>query len=111
MCDWGRSSNRTADQLGCAFAPSRVQTSYQEQKIQTVEVLYSPQFYPCCPNEPWPTLTYTIVLERNSFFYLNFTLLPSVIFSLISFAVFYMTFEARDTSPAAADMHAPDGFT
>src|SRR6056297_1483310 len=73
-----------------------LQTSYQEQKIQDVKVSYNLVFYDCCPNEPWPTLTYTIQLKRESFFYLNFTLLPSVILSLISFAVFYMTFEVGE---------------
>lgn len=48
--------------------------------------------YPLAPNEPFPTLEYTIHLERATFFYLNFTLLPSVILSLISFSVFFMSF-------------------
>ena len=66
---------------------------YQENRISSINVRPWVSTYDCCPNEPWPQLTYTIILERYTFFYLNFTLLPSVIFSLVSFAVFFMSFE------------------
>ena len=39
---------------------------------------------------------YEVTLERKTFYYLNFVLLPSVIFSLLSFAVFFMSFEVGE---------------
>ena len=52
--------------------------------------------YSCCPNDPYPTVTYTVTLKRETFYYLNFTLLPAVLFSLMSFAVFFMSFEVGE---------------
>ena len=59
-------------------------SSYTEQSLESVNVTQKILWYDSAPNEPWPTLVYTVELSRNDFYYLNFTLLPSVIFSFMS---------------------------
>lgn len=34
--------------------------SYQAQEIETVTVEYAENVYSCCPNDPFPTLTYEV---------------------------------------------------
>ena len=53
-------------------------------------------FYPCCPNEPWPTVKFRIYLSRASLYYTTFLLVPAVILSLTSFAVFFMSFQVGE---------------
>ena len=83
---------------GYVIAPKVVgyegaKSSYTEQTMEKVNVTQKILWYETAPNEPWPTLVYAVELSRNEFYYLNFTLLPSCIFSLMSFLVFFMSFE------------------
>jgi len=64
-------------------------SSYQAQSITNVSVHYAENTYPSEPNDPYPTLTYTVTLDRNTFFFLNFALLPNVFFSLISIGIMF----------------------
>mmetsp|Transcript_18259 Transcript_18259/g.51382 ORF Transcript_18259/g.51382 Transcript_18259/m.51382 type:complete len:777 (-) Transcript_18259:171-2501(-) len=64
-------------------------SSYQAQSITNVSVHYAENTYPSEPNDPYPTLTYTVTLDRNTFFFLNFALLPNVLFALISLGIMF----------------------
>jgi len=46
--------------------------------------------YDCCPSEPWPVVAYTIDLARSSLFYGPFVLIPGVLITILSFAVFWV---------------------
>ena len=53
-----------------------------------IQVLYS---YPCCPNAPWPYVRIDFTLERKTFYYMQFYLVPTVILTLMSFGAFFMS--------------------
>ena len=65
-------------------APTQVTsgTSYQEFIIEEVRAVLNTYRYPCCPDEPWPAATYTIILARSGAFYLTLTILPGIIVTL-----------------------------
>ena len=71
-------------------------TSYQEYAVQQVNasvVLYS---YACCPSDPYPVINYVIVISRASAYYFNLIMLPTVGLTLLSFGVFFMSFEVGE---------------
>ena len=41
-------------------------------------------------------LTYIVHLDRSSFYYVNFALLPSIVLTVLSFAVFFMSFKVGE---------------
>ena len=52
----------------------------------TIEVYY----YPCCPDEPWPTLTYTFVFERiTTALYMRTLAIPVMLLTFLASAVFW----------------------
>lgn len=78
------------------------QTSYQAVQIAAVSCKQMEYTYPCCPHNPFPVLRYRVYLSRASGYYVIWTLVPSTIYTILSFAVFFMSFEvcaARQTAP------------
>ena len=65
--------------------------SYQEYSIQKIECEINTYFYSCCANEPWPVATYRIFLNRASYYYTMLIVVPSILITLMSFAVFFMS--------------------
>ena len=57
-------------------------TSYQEHIIDEVRVELNTYRYPCCPDEPWPAVTYTIILARAGVFYLTLIVIPGIVVTL-----------------------------
>lgn len=46
---------------------------------KNVSVIRSEFFYPCCADEPWPTITYTVhVARRATSFFFRFLVFPQV---------------------------------
>ena len=88
-----------AMESGCSelvFTEETSLASYTEYAISRVEcstVLYK---YPCCPNEPWPVMKFRVHLQRTAFYYLTMTLLPICLFTFMSFAVFFMSFQVGE---------------
>ena len=74
----------------------RITHAPRSQVITEVEVKRWTAVYGSDLSKGYPTLVYAVTLERTTFYYLNFVLLPSVIFSLLSFAVFFMSFEVGE---------------
>lgn len=64
-------------------------SSYQENEIVNVDVSLVQYTYPCCPSEPWPVALYTITLSRSWFFYVPIVIVPGIVITLMSFAVFW----------------------
>ena len=70
--------------------------SYQEFTIQKVEADVHNNFYACCADEQWPVATYRIFLKRASYYYTMLIVVPSLLITLLSFAVFFTQPEACD---------------
>ena len=71
-------------------------TSYQEYSIRKVEAKIENYFYACCPSEPWPVINYVITLRRATQYYMSTILLPCITLTLLSFCVFWMSFEVGE---------------
>ena len=71
-------------------------TSYQEYKIQDVKVEEVNYEYPCCPSEPWPVILYHVTLSRAYGFYNTVSVIPGVLITLLSFAVFWCESNSTD---------------
>ena len=83
---------------GYQFSPQEATagSSYTEYTIKDIEVEYADYKYDCCPSEPWPVVLYTITMERSSVFYYTIILVPGVLITLLSFAVFWSETESAD---------------
>jgi hypothetical protein len=68
-------------------------TTYQEYRLVQDEARASINiyYYPCCPDEAWPTLTYTFVFERitTMLLYLQKLAIPVILMTLMASAVFW----------------------
>jgi hypothetical protein len=71
-------------------------TSYQEFTIGAVSSERVNYVYPCCPNEPWPVALYTVSLDRANNFYSVVIIMPTMIITVLSFAVFFLPPESAD---------------
>lgn len=84
---------------GCA---SLVQTeqvslsSYTEYSIINVSCAQTDYVYEGFGAEVWPSISYEVTLQRMSFYYDNMTIIPCIIYTLLSFLVFFMSFEAGE---------------
>ena len=63
--------------------------SYQEFVISRVSAWVDTYEYACCPGEPWPVAQYEVVMERASAFYMPLVILPGIVVTFLSFAVFF----------------------
>ena len=48
------------------------------------------RIYPCCPNEPYPDLTFYLTLKRRTAFYFYVLILPSVLLSSLTLVLFWI---------------------
>jgi len=67
-------------------------TTYQEYKLLSdkVRTKLVTNFYPCCPDEPWPVLSYTFVFKRTtSDFYLRTLVIPIILLTYLAASVFW----------------------
>jgi len=67
------------------------QTTYQEYGVLKEGRAYHKDFYyPCCPDEPWPTLSFTFVFDRKTAGYYNRSLVSvMIIFAFLASSVFF----------------------
>ena len=86
------------DGVGFSFSPQEATSgsSYQEYTIANVTAVLVNNVYPCCPNEPWPAVLYTVSLHRATSFYVLVIIAPTIIITLLSFAVFFLPTNAGD---------------
>ena len=64
-------------------------SSYQEYTISAISASLETYTYECCPSEPWPIALYRVTLSRSDFFYVPVSILPGIVVTLLSFAVFW----------------------
>ena len=67
-------------------------SSYQEYSIAAIEASLHDNFYECCPNEPWPIIKYIVTLNRADYYYTLSIVLPGILITMLSFAVYYGKF-------------------
>ena len=72
-------------------------SSYQEYSIMHVDVRRVINEYPCCPNEPWPVVYFTVTLSRSQGFYILVIIVPTIIITCLSFVVFYAPSHTADS--------------
>ena len=70
--------------------------SYTEYQITHVECTKELYEYPSAPNEPWPVMKFRVMLKRSTFYYVNMYIMPCVVFTILSFAVFFMSFQVGE---------------
>ena len=54
-----------------------------EWELRAIIVERNLQFYPCCPEEPYPDIKYYLFIRRRVFYYLNNVILPGIFKHLI----------------------------
>lgn len=84
---------------GCVSFPTSEETSlttYQEMSIVRIECHEEVYAYECCPNDPYPVIIYRVFLRRATFFYVISALVPLILFTLLSFSVFFISFEVGE---------------
>lgn len=52
--------------------------------------------YPCCPSDPFPVVKFRVFVSRASAYYNIGLLIPTTLFTLLSFTVFFMSFEVGE---------------
>ena len=84
--------------LGYQFSSQEATSgsSYQEYQISHVNATIVNYEYDCCPSEPWPVVLYTVSLGRASLFYFTVTIIPGILITLLSFAVFWTDTNSAD---------------
>jgi nicotinic acetylcholine receptor len=61
-----------------------------EWDIMTIPAMRRERFYNCCPNDPYPDITFNITLRRKTLFYTVNLIIPCVGISCLSVLVFYL---------------------
>lgn len=102
---WGLSGRYQGIQLKNASQPSKREglgwqfsndedttgSTYQEYQIKHVTAkVKNLVYYEAGGPDAWPLATYTITLNRSAYFYYNAIIFPGFVFSLLSFAAFFM---------------------
>lgn len=71
--------------------------SYTEYSIKSVNCSLVEYSYPSgFAGEVWPIMQYKIELERSTFYYWIYIIIPSIAYTLLSFSVFFMSFEVGE---------------
>ena len=92
----GETQGLTSHPDGCAAFEETEEVSlasFQEMNFQKVECSEHLYVYSCCPTDPYPVIKYRIFVTRASAYYDLFLLIPTTLFTLLSFTVFFMSFE------------------
>ena len=90
----------TSDGTQCGYEFSKQEdtsgSSYQEYLIQEVEVTTDNYAYEASAGAPWPLVKYNLRLTRSSFFYEWVSLVPGIVITILSFAVFFSDTASAD---------------
>ena len=71
-------------------------SSYQEYSIKNVNATVNLYTYACCPSDPYPVVNYVITVQRAGVFYVLMFIVPSLLLTMLSFSVFFMSFEVGE---------------
>lgn len=95
-------------------------SKWQDYRITGISAKRAVVVYDCCPNSPYPTLLYTVKVERARIFYILRLMLPTICVTIFSFVAFFMEpnigerlgygmiiILAHVTNDAYADMYMP----
>eukprot|EP00929_Paragymnodinium_shiwhaense_P080749 TRINITY_DN42131_c0_g1_i1.p1 TRINITY_DN42131_c0_g1~~TRINITY_DN42131_c0_g1_i1.p1 ORF type:complete len:550 (+),score=29.34 TRINITY_DN42131_c0_g1_i1:73-1722(+) len=63
---------------------------YSEYRITQVDTKRQVFYYPCCPDDGWPILTYTLHIKRSRFYYFLNMEAMQIVFVMLSFVVFWL---------------------
>ena len=85
-------NNLTALNGGYEISPQSPSsgTSYQQYKLESAEAWRTTRLYPCCPDNPYSQLNIRVWMTRTSSAYVLTVELPSIIFTVLSFLVFWL---------------------
>ena len=83
---------------GYAFSSQEITagSSYQEYSIKNVNATVNLYTYACCPSDPYPVVNYVITVQRAGVFYVLMFIVPSLLLTMLSFSVFFMSFEVGE---------------
>ena len=88
---WGQSGLFVAydDRLGFTVSESDVDPEFKfvPSKIRSKTVQ---NFFPCCPDEPWPLVTFEVSLKSQSFVHTKSLVLTNMALVYLSFALFWL---------------------
>ncbi|CAK9056001.1 unnamed protein product [Durusdinium trenchii] len=70
--------------------------SYQEYSIKKVEVDLKTTFYEAAGTDAWTVVKYTVELNRAAFYYGTLILFPTILVTVLSFGVFFMSHEVGE---------------
>ena len=65
-------------------------TSYQQYALDSAEAWRTTRIYPCCPDNPYSQLNIRVYMKRTSSAYITSVEAPGVIFTMLSFLVFWL---------------------
>lgn len=103
----GETQGLTSHADGCAAFEETEEVSlasFQEMNFQKVECSEHLYVYSCCPSDPYPVIKYRVFVTRASAYYDLFLLIPTTLFTLLSFTVFFMSFEVLPPSRRASEL-------
>jgi nicotinic acetylcholine receptor len=61
-----------------------------EWHLRAVTAVRHVVYYPCCPNEPYPDITFQILIRRRVLYFLFNIILPCVWLSVLSLIGFWL---------------------
>ena len=88
-----------SNENGCAAIDGSEEvsrTTYSDLELLKVDCEVITYTYACCPNDPYPVIKYRVYVRRIPGYYLLWTLVPSTVFTLLSFSVFFMSFQVGE---------------
>ncbi len=92
----------TGRQVNLTYNPQSTQEMleiYQENgewDILDITVSREDTYYDCCPDEPYPDVTYTIHLRRKRLYYIINLIIPVAMLSFMTLIVFHIPAEAGE---------------
>ena len=88
---WGQSGIYVNydDSLGFTVTDAEIDPEFKfvPSKITSTVVQ---NFFPCCPNEPWPLVTFKVALKSQSFIHTKSLVLTNLALVYLSFALFWL---------------------
>lgn len=72
-------------------------SSYSQWRVGNMSASLTARTYPCCPEEPWPVITYGVTLARSpQFFFTYFLLMPSVLLAVLALLACFLSPEGGE---------------
>lgn len=92
---WAQSGsivNYIPGDLEFATTNAYVEARFEEFSARTSasEVSIASYYFDCCPNEPWPIISFKICAARSSNPYVRTIILPNILITLLSFVILWM---------------------